>query len=117
MRSRGQKLLKSSILWTKKCTSETAKLSVFERKILLNFYITVSWKHQTTGRNAVPFRNIIWTSQPVSLKRSSKDQFDHLWFYLIGGEMGELLPSLSLVFPFSFFLHLFLVCLSFLQIK
>jgi hypothetical protein len=32
-RSRGQKLLKSSILWTKKCTSETAKLSVFERKI------------------------------------------------------------------------------------
>jgi hypothetical protein len=50
--SRGRKLLKSSILWTKKCTSETAKhfqhfvdqkmyfrdyktLSVFERKIPL----------------------------------------------------------------------------------
>jgi hypothetical protein len=32
----GRKLLKSSILWTKKCTSETAKhLSVFERKIPL----------------------------------------------------------------------------------
>jgi hypothetical protein len=37
-----QKLLKSSILWTKKCTSETAKhfvskQSVFERKIPLTF--------------------------------------------------------------------------------